>query len=292
MSKKNVLRFDAIGNAESFIPSRAPATNHNKNKNNNTVVAAPQQPPGVAPSFGSAQSPANPNYMPTEKDILCGRGRGNFMNEGNRVFLSFLKHNAERYINASRRAEKKVVIGSIVSALHDEDYRFLKRDETTTRWYVLNETEAYDRAAYAIRDLLRQPRTKKAKAVAAAEASMVQSAAFEEESNDPLDPLRVIPAHSSASKPHSFPIERSESPTSAMTEGVQTDEHRSKLKPLDRTISSLQSQMHETPGRVENKNKPTSAFEIFFQLDATDFGQILTEVEDEKDDKKSASKNL
>jgi hypothetical protein len=61
-------------------------------------------------------------------DIICGRCRTAFNNVGNRRFRVTISANVQRYMDAPRRADKKVVITSIEHALITEaGARFLKR---------------------------------------------------------------------------------------------------------------------------------------------------------------------
>ena len=101
------------------------------------------------------------SYQPTEKDILCGRGKGSIHHQANKSYISFLRSNLNRYIEAPKRIEKSIVISSIVSSLYDQGYSFIKQyggstNTGTKRWYRLSEHEAYERTAHAIRDLIRK----------------------------------------------------------------------------------------------------------------------------------------
>lgn len=61
-------------------------------------------------------------------DIICGRCSTAFNNIGNRRFRVTISLNVVRYIDAPTRADKKLVITSIVDVLvNDAGARFLKR---------------------------------------------------------------------------------------------------------------------------------------------------------------------
>lgn len=64
-------------------------------------------------------------------DIICGRCSTAFNNIGNRRFRVTIMQNVKKYIDAATRADKKVVITSIVNLLINEaGARFLKRKKS------------------------------------------------------------------------------------------------------------------------------------------------------------------
>ena len=71
-------------------------------------------------------------YEPTNKDILCGRGKGNLRHEGNQYFMKIIRSNLQRYTDAPKRIDKSLVVSLIVSSLKDDGYKFI-RQETKTR---------------------------------------------------------------------------------------------------------------------------------------------------------------
>lgn len=110
-------------------------------------------PKAVATSVQKLSSSA---YQPTGKDILCGRGRGNFLHEGNKLYISILRKNLKEYLGARKREEKSVIIKAVVSSLTERGFRFLKQDGTRGGWCELTSAMAYCRTAHAIRDLVRK----------------------------------------------------------------------------------------------------------------------------------------
>eukprot|EP00980_Cylindrotheca_fusiformis_P021909 scaffold8747_cov96-Cylindrotheca_fusiformis.AAC.4 len=106
---------------------------------------------------------ASPQCTPTDFDILCGRGRGSFLHQGNRKYLHILRSNIPPYLSAAKRSQKGDVVRSILSSLKSQGYRFIKQEETTQTWHELDESEAYLRTAHALRDIIRKQKSKKKK---------------------------------------------------------------------------------------------------------------------------------
>jgi hypothetical protein len=258
-------------------------------------------------NYKPAQDLSNPTFEPTVSDILCGRGRGTFMHGGNTLYMSLLRKNVHRYASSTKRIQKTIVITSIISTLQNEGFRFIRKEVMSQRWYQLSQTAAYDRTAHAIRDLIR----KKKKKSSPPKASRSQCSASVTNQHSPISissiSLLEIPklnavkawshAHKSA-EASSIDVLASESrmeafsvmlelPSSAKAEtavGAQSTSYAKKLDPL------IQSPIFETLEN-ENQKQPSSSLDIFFQLNSTDFDQILRAVDNEKNKNKEAPVN-
>ncbi|CAJ1959423.1 unnamed protein product [Cylindrotheca closterium] len=95
-------------------------------------------------------------YEPTNKDILCGRGKGNLRHEGNQHFMEIIRANLERYNNAPKRIDKSLVVSLIVSSLKDDGYKFVRQDTKSRMWFQLSEPQVHEKAGHAIRDILKK----------------------------------------------------------------------------------------------------------------------------------------
>jgi hypothetical protein len=256
-----------------------------------------------------------PNFEPTESDILCGRGRGRFLHEGNALYLSLLRKNVDRYASSTKRIQKSGVVTSIVSALQSQGFRFIKQEEISQRWYQLSETEAYARTAHAIRDLIRKKKLKKTKpsppttsrsqcsasmanrnsSTSVSSISLLEiSNAAKARSHTNLDfasansvEASSIDVLASVSHMTAFSVmpELTSSAKAETAVGAQSASYaNNKLDPI------IQAPAFET---LENENQKQTlpSFDIFFQLNSTDFGQILKEVDEENSKKKEAPGN-
>ena len=94
-------------------------------------------------------------------DILCGRSPESFNNVGNRRFRLTISLNLSRYMNATTRQDKSVVICSVVNTLRESGARFIKRkkkvgggnggDEEVVE--ELSERATREKVAHALRDM-------------------------------------------------------------------------------------------------------------------------------------------
>jgi hypothetical protein len=243
-------------------------------------------------NYKPTQDLSNPNFEPTESDILCGRGRGRFLHEGNTLYLSLLRKNVHRYASSTKRMQKSVVVTSIVTALKNHGFRFIKQEEMSQRWYELRETAAYDRTAHAIRDLIRKKKLKNSKS-SPPTASKSQCSASMKNRNSSTSVFSSIsllelpksvfslntavkarlgkPSDLLASANSAQSLAKAESAVGALSSAS----YANKWDPL------IQPRIFET---LENKNpkQRSSSFDIFYQLNSTDFDQILREVDNEK----------
>lgn len=85
-------------------------------------------------------------------DILLGRGKTSFNHVGNRRFRVFIGLHLRRYMEASSRMEKTLVVNSVVEAIQEGGGRFLKQDLKTEKWYQVNPKMAREKVGHALRD--------------------------------------------------------------------------------------------------------------------------------------------
>ena len=64
--------------------------------------------------------------IPTNKDVLCGRGKTNFFHEGNEKFRQVVGAYLEAYINAQNRSQKSAIVKEIADCVMQQGGRFLK----------------------------------------------------------------------------------------------------------------------------------------------------------------------
>ena len=78
--------------------------------------------------------------IPTENDILCGRGKGYDGCRANQIFRSTIADNAARYSGFQKnRTQKSILIHLIAHQLKMNNMRFVKR--TNHGWKTLQEKE-------------------------------------------------------------------------------------------------------------------------------------------------------
>lgn len=94
-------------------------------------------------------------YVPSDNDILCGRGKLYSKHLANCKFSASIRANAKRYAHAPKRIDKSLVVSSVVSKLQDAGLRFIKQDRKSMHWFVLNDDAIHEKTGHAIRDLLK-----------------------------------------------------------------------------------------------------------------------------------------
>jgi hypothetical protein len=94
-------------------------------------------------------------FLPSERDILCGRGKAFVGNNGNKYFSDIVRKNLHRYVDAPKRLDKSRVVASVVSEILSSGARFVKQEKISGRWYQMNENQAHEKTGHAIRDLIK-----------------------------------------------------------------------------------------------------------------------------------------
>lgn len=82
-----------------------------------------------------AHSPRSSNsssIVPTDQDVLCGRGKGIRKHPGNDLYNKFLRDNYDEY-KAARKGSKVSIVKKIVSLVR-ENGRFLERRTKDGKW--------------------------------------------------------------------------------------------------------------------------------------------------------------
>lgn len=93
--------------------------------------------------------------LPTENDIICGRGRAFVNHPGNVKFSQLIKSNVQRYIDETTAVQR----GRLVTLLHNEildsGARFMKTDRKTNIWYELDKSKSKEKIGHALRDMIK-----------------------------------------------------------------------------------------------------------------------------------------
>ncbi|CAJ1943241.1 unnamed protein product [Cylindrotheca closterium] len=94
--------------------------------------------------------------LPTDVDIVCGRGRGVWSHPGNLKFKLLIECNLPAYSQAVRRKEKSLIINHVLHTMILTGARFVKQQRNV--WYALDEKEAREKTAHAMRDFSKRRR--------------------------------------------------------------------------------------------------------------------------------------
>jgi len=222
------------------------------------------------------------DYKPTSQDIISGRGRGHFLHEGNKVYISHLRKNVHNYLSATKRIEKSAIISTLVSSLKDGGFRFLKQGEKLGRWYVLSETEAYHRTAHAIRDLIRKQKgrnKKRTSKTTSRSPSPSPSTSETSTTSQKVDGMSNV-ENSITMSSEVFDLNSSDPTNNFASLPTDTNPPRDIIEDdsFDAQISEVLSDMM-SPRDTLNQN--SSVFDIFFELDPNDFDHMLRQMDTE-----------
>ena len=99
--------------------------------------------------------------VPRRLDVRCGRGKGSFRQPGNLIFQDVVRKYLDAYGKADSKTSKGTIVSAIVnSLLVDHNLRFIKKDPTEGKWYVLSFDECHEKTGHAIRDQVTRMRRK------------------------------------------------------------------------------------------------------------------------------------
>ena len=81
--------------------------------------------------------------VPTEKDVLFGRGREFQSHQGNLVLERVIERHAMEYSCASTSFSKTCIVAGIVQRVKDDGGRFIRSDKVTKGWSIVDDSEAH-----------------------------------------------------------------------------------------------------------------------------------------------------
>ncbi|KAL3938197.1 MAG: hypothetical protein SGBAC_006838 [Bacillariaceae sp.] len=92
------------------------------------------------------------NYQPSDHDIICGRGRGNFSHIGNQKLLDIIRERQEDYLKSNKRG-KGALGKQILLEILMNGGRFIKlKDKDQQVWRVLSHKDVNTKIMHCIRD--------------------------------------------------------------------------------------------------------------------------------------------
>lgn len=97
-------------------------------------------------------------YMPSEYDVICGRGKECFEHVGNRRYRVTIDINLNRYAEAKTKLQKSVIVMSIVDQVKGNSPfgGFIKKDSATGKWYRVTDNLAREKVGQSLREALLQ----------------------------------------------------------------------------------------------------------------------------------------
>jgi hypothetical protein len=169
---------------------------------------------------GAAPNPANSGEMepnaeglivnPRDSDVLCGRGGAALRHPGNQTYRRLVNLNKGLYITCLK-TEKLKISRSIVTAIRDQNGRFLEKDAKSNAWYDIGDKKAVEKTSQALREGQPKLRLKIAELGAAAinqyegelgGSTEYDSGTFQQQQQQGLQQQDMMPPHSQAQLQH------------------------------------------------------------------------------------------
>jgi hypothetical protein len=97
------------------------------------------------------------SFCPSERDVICGRGRRVFMHSGNEHFRdTVIVGRLEEYSTAATKLEKSYILYDVVAQVRSNSPQggFVKKDKKDDRWYEVGDFLAREKTSQAFRDVL------------------------------------------------------------------------------------------------------------------------------------------
>ena len=151
--------------------------------------------------------------IPTDVDVLLGRGAGCWNHPGNRKFRDIVHKHLCSYDNAKLRVEKTHIVSIILREVLESGGRFLKRNHVTEKWDIVDQRVANEKIGHAIRDKRATTRTdvessNEEKETQEEETGADLPAFFQKRRQDHQDALNRMSMDMEGSFPFSPPINR------------------------------------------------------------------------------------
>jgi hypothetical protein len=119
----------------------------------------------LAPSVRAPQLLPN-DYVPSNYDIICGKGKQAFNHIGNRRFRVTIDLHLPKYEEAKTKAGKTAIVHNIVHTVREKlKAGSIRHNKKMNRWVELGDAAAREKVGQAIRDCLlqRNPERRQAK---------------------------------------------------------------------------------------------------------------------------------
>jgi hypothetical protein len=98
---------------------------------------------------------ADPNqifFVPSDNDVICGRGLSAFRHPGNQRLRILVAEAVPLFATTTCRYEKTKIVRSLVKRVLDRGGRFLKRLPNSDMWYLAGFNNAREKVSHALRD--------------------------------------------------------------------------------------------------------------------------------------------
>ena len=103
-------------------------------------------------------TPLPRDFIPGDRDVICGRGRSIWQSPGNTNFRKILVGRVDEYSTVATKAEKSNILSAIVDEVRKESPYggFVKRDAITGQWSEVGDFLAREKVSQGFRDMLHE----------------------------------------------------------------------------------------------------------------------------------------
>lgn len=92
------------------------------------------------------------SVIPTENDVLCGRGTVSFQHEGNQSFRFLIAYHIPNYQKAQTKKDKMILVNHITHLIFKRGGRFLRPQGSTPLWYAMGLRDSRRKVGHSLRD--------------------------------------------------------------------------------------------------------------------------------------------
>jgi len=98
----------------------------------------------------------DPSFEPTKFDVICGRGKGNYNQPGNKRMRDIIRQHIPGYIAAKTKIDKTEVLNTIVEQVKENRLsRFVKLVRAGNKaWYQLSDDQAREKVGHTMRETI------------------------------------------------------------------------------------------------------------------------------------------
>jgi hypothetical protein len=94
------------------------------------------------------------DYIPSDSDVCCGRGKQNWTMTGNVNFRKLIRASVDRYMAAPLKNDKTSVVVSVVYEIRRQGGHFFRQKQhgSSVCWYDIGDAAARDKVSHSLRD--------------------------------------------------------------------------------------------------------------------------------------------
>jgi len=95
-------------------------------------------------------------FVPTEKDVICARGKAASRHPGNIMFRELIQSRIAEYSSAKTKMDKSVIVSQIVEQVRQASPNggFVKQNTDDNTWFEVGDSIAREKVGQCFRDLL------------------------------------------------------------------------------------------------------------------------------------------